>query len=72
MEATQVSTAMTHVIHIDLGREMRGGQRQVVYLARGLAERGVATSVICLARSPLEEALKKAAIPTVGLYGRSE
>lgn len=64
---------MTHIIHIDLGREMRGGQRQVLYLARGLAARGnLETSVVCLRGSPLEAALQSEGIAAVGVSGRNE
>jgi hypothetical protein len=41
------------VLHIDTGREMRGGQRQVEYLVEGLGERGVDCLVLAPAHSPL-------------------
>lgn len=41
------------VLHVDTGREWRGGQRQVLLLARGLAARGVATAVAAPPDSPL-------------------
>lgn len=41
------------VIHIDTGREMRGGQWQVDRLVRGLVERGVDCLLLAPADSPL-------------------
>lgn len=42
-------------VHLDAGREWRGGQRQALLLARGLAERGVESVVAAPAGSPLSE-----------------
>ena len=42
------------VLHLDTGREMRGGQWQALYLCEGLAARGHA--VVLLAREPLRRA----------------
>lgn len=44
------------VLHIDTGRQMRGGQWQVLALARGLRERGIEQRL--LARGPLLERLR--------------
>lgn len=41
------------VAHIDTGREMRGGQWQVLYLVRGLASAGVESVVLAPPESPL-------------------
>lgn len=61
------------VLHMDLGREMRGGQRQVYYLVRGLAEEGfVAPTVACVKDSPLHDALVDVGIPVVALNGLKE
>jgi glycosyltransferase involved in cell wall biosynthesis len=40
-------------LHIDAGREMRGGQWQALYLMRGLAERGHAVRLLAPRGSPL-------------------
>jgi len=48
------------VIHIDTGRDMRGGQWQVDRLVRGLMERGVE----CLVLAPAESALHVRELPT--------
>jgi glycosyltransferase involved in cell wall biosynthesis len=41
------------VLHIDLGREMRGGQRQVLLLMRGLREAGHESILLARENSPL-------------------
>ncbi|MEW5773984.1 MAG: glycosyltransferase [Thermodesulfobacteriota bacterium] len=49
---------MARVLHLDLGREMRGGQRQVLYLARRQRISGrVEPLAACPAGSPLAAAL---------------
>lgn len=42
------------IIHIDTGQELRGGQRQILRLARGLAERGHVQTIVCPEGSALE------------------
>jgi glycosyltransferase involved in cell wall biosynthesis len=62
-----VSPAPTprRIVHVASGREWRGGQRQVLLLARGLAETaGVQTLVVTGAGSPLAERLLEARVPT--------
>jgi len=56
------------VMHIDTGRELRGGQRQLLLLARGLRERGHQQLVVCQEGSRLEaraheEGLRVFALP---------
>lgn len=41
------------VLHVDCGREMRGGQWQVLRLIEGMRAAGVHAELICLAGSPL-------------------
>lgn len=41
------------ILHLDAGREMRGGQWQVLCLLRGLRERGHAVKLLARAGSPL-------------------
>jgi glycosyltransferase involved in cell wall biosynthesis len=43
------------VLHLDTGREMRGGQWQVLYLVRGLSERGIENRLLTGERSALKE-----------------
>lgn len=50
-------------VHLDAGREWRGGQRQALLLARGLVERGVDCTVAAPAGSPLAERAAAAGLP---------
>jgi len=47
-------TSVLSIAHIDTGRELRGGQEQLLSLARGLLRRGHRQLVVCPAGSPLE------------------
>ncbi len=63
-------TAM-HIILLDLGREMRGGQLQVFYLARALHHSdGFTVVVACPAGAPLAREAVAAGIPVLPLPGR--
>ena len=42
------------IVHLDTGQELRGGQRQLLCLARGLRERGHEQLIVCLDGSRLE------------------
>ena len=50
------------VLHVDSGREWRGGQRQVYLLARGQREQGHEPLVIAAPKSPLIRRLRSAGI----------
>ena len=41
------------VLHIDAGKELRGGQWQTLHLMGGLAERGVLVRLLAMRDSPL-------------------
>lgn len=65
------------VLHLDRGREMRGGQHQVLLLMRGLQELGAEQLLLARLGSPLAEATALCGIPVeeLGLgrlkrYGR--
>lgn len=53
------------VIHVASGREWRGGQRQVLYLAEALAARGIEQVVVTGAGTRLERELRAAGCPVV-------
>jgi hypothetical protein len=53
------------ILHIDTGRELRGGQRQLLLLARGLGVRGHSQTVLARAGSPLFKASREAGITTM-------
>lgn len=60
-----------HIILLDLGREMRGGQLQVFYLARALHHSdGFSVVVACPAGSPLAREAAAAGISVLPLPGR--
>lgn len=59
------------ILHIDSGKEWRGGQAQVLLLMRGLAERGFAQCLICppegeLGQRAAESGLRVENIPMAG------
>jgi L-malate glycosyltransferase len=60
------------ILHIDSGREWRGGQRQVVLLARGLRERDYEPLVVAPPGSPLVQRLRRAGIATSAVAMRGD
>jgi glycosyltransferase involved in cell wall biosynthesis len=52
------------ILHIDSGHDWRGGQRQVLLLARGLRQRGYEPLVIAARGSPLVQRLRRAGVAT--------
>ncbi|HHT9110000.1 MAG TPA: glycosyltransferase family 4 protein [Candidatus Brocadiaceae bacterium] len=53
------------IIHIDTEKTWRGGEQQLLYLVKGLKERGQDSSVVCQPGSPLEDVVKKAGIDAI-------
>ncbi|OHB97618.1 MAG: hypothetical protein A2Z57_10005 [Planctomycetes bacterium RIFCSPHIGHO2_12_39_6] len=51
------------ILHINTEKTWRGGEQQVLYLAKGLKDRGHESTIICQPNSPLSERAK-----TEGLY----
>ncbi|MGA2713636.1 MAG: glycosyltransferase family 4 protein [Bryobacteraceae bacterium] len=51
------------ILHLDSGREMRGGQWQALRLHRGLIERGHQSLLLAREGSPLLEAAREAGLP---------
>ena len=51
------------ILHLDSGREMRGGQWQALRLHRGLVERGHESLLLARRESPLLAAARRAALP---------
>lgn len=61
-----------HVLLLDLGLELRGGQRQVYYLARALAEtRTITALTACPADGALAAFLRREGLPLLPLPGRN-
>jgi glycosyltransferase involved in cell wall biosynthesis len=60
------------VLHLDSGREWRGGQRQVYLLARGQREQGHEPLVIAAPDSPLIRRLRSAGIAAAAVRMRAD
>jgi glycosyltransferase involved in cell wall biosynthesis len=60
------------LFQIDAGREWRGGQRQVLFLARALKARGRAFRLVCQPGSPLHEKAAAEGLPVLPVRMRSE
>ena len=64
---------MMQAIQLDLGREWRGGQRQVLYLARHLLREGSFAPLVAAPKgAPLLDAARGEGIPVFELPGRRE
>ncbi len=50
------------ILHIDTEKTWRGGEQQVLYLAKGLKERGHESTILCQPGSPLSERAMAAGI----------
>jgi Glycosyl transferases group 1/Glycosyltransferase Family 4 len=55
-----------HIVHIDTGREMRGGQHQVLLLMKALREAGHQSTLLARERSPLWSAAAAQKFPVYG------
>ena len=60
------------VLHIDTGKAWRGGQQQVVYLLKGMLERGLDTALVCQSKSELEKYCENHKLPYFPLRMRGE
>lgn len=60
-----------NIAHIDTGRELRGGQEQLLSLARGLLRRGHSQLVACPEGSPLEARARQEGLRVLPLPGAS-
>ena len=60
------------ILHVDTGRELRGGQGQVLTLCKGLLERGVSQLLVCPPGSPLALRASEAGVPVRALRMRGE
>lgn len=60
------------ILHINTEKTWRGGEQQVLYLIKGLKERGHTPVVVCQPGSPLEDAVINAGIEVVPVRMRGE
>ena len=56
-----------HTLHIDTGKEWRGGQKQVLYLIEGMLKRGCPCTLACPKNSPLWKQAKQRSIPLLDI-----
>jgi len=61
-----------NVLHVDAGREWRGGQQQVVYLLEGLVRRHIKTALVCQPGFPLENYCRENNLPMIPQQMTSE
>jgi glycosyltransferase involved in cell wall biosynthesis len=61
-----------HVVHLETGRHVYGGARQVLLLARGLKGRGVAGTLVCTAGSPVAAEAARSGLPVRELPMRGD
>lgn len=66
------SPAPLRILHLDAGREWRGGQRQVLLLARGLRDRGHEPLVVGAPESPLVHRLRVRGLAATGVRMRGD
>lgn len=59
--------ASLRILHLDSGRELRGGQRQLLLLARGLRERGHDQLIACPDQCPLAERARRDGFRVIAL-----
>jgi glycosyltransferase involved in cell wall biosynthesis len=62
-----ISSRPLKIAHIDIGPSLRGGQRQLMKLARGLRERGHAQIIVCREESELEGCARTEGFPSFSL-----
>ena len=59
--------ATMHILHLETGRHLYGGARQVLWLAQGLAARGIANTILCAAGGELLAAARAAGLAAAAL-----
>jgi glycosyltransferase involved in cell wall biosynthesis len=55
------------IVHVDTGVHLRGGQLQLLMLARGLRNRGHHQAIVCLEGSALERKARREGFPIIDL-----
>jgi glycosyltransferase involved in cell wall biosynthesis len=62
-----ISSRPLKIAHIDIGLSLRGGQRQLLQLARGLRRRGHGQIIVCRDESELEACARTEGFPSFAL-----
>ena len=60
------------VLHVTTGKTWRGGEQQLLYLAAGLARRGIEQRVVCVRGTPTQARAETAGLPVVPMAIRNE
>lgn len=60
------------ILHLDSGHDWRGGQRQILFLVRGLREAGVEGLVVAHPDSPLRRRLRLAGVASASVRMRAD
>jgi glycosyltransferase involved in cell wall biosynthesis len=71
LKCVPCTTLMLNVLHLDTGRELRGGQWQILTLARELRARGYQQVIASPQGSPLQERASLSGFDTLPLPGAS-
>lgn len=61
-----------NLVHVDAGREWRGGQRQALFLVRELKNKGFQVFFVVQPRSPLEQKAREAGVAVIPLAMKGE
>ena len=61
-----------NIIHIDAGKEWRGGQQQAFYLHETLVQKGHDSLMVSLPNAPMTERCRQAGLPQISLPIRGE
>ncbi len=56
------------ILHVETGRQLLGGPQQVIYLMRGLVDRGHECTLVCPPGSGADNAARQAGIPVRSLF----
>lgn len=67
-----MKNAIPPILHVDTGRQWRGGQQQALYLHEGLCGKGVASTMVTPPGSPMQERCLSRGLPVVNLPLRGE
>jgi glycosyltransferase involved in cell wall biosynthesis len=60
------------ILHLDSGRDWRGGQRQILFLVRGLRDAGIEGLVVAHPGSPLLRRLRLAGVASASVHMRAD
>ena len=62
-----MGSSKIHIVHVETGRHVYGGPRQVLLLMHGLNDRGLRNTLVCPARSDVETAARQQGLTVLGI-----